>query len=328
MKLFMVRHGEGQHNVGEVKDDLLSELTDRGREEATITGKYLSKYTFDLVITSGLIRTHQTADLIIKELRHKPKDIRHLELFDELGPRNLSKKVVKEAGEILEKFMLKYQDDPIGYQANSRKTIQHLDKTFKTKPTIESDEKNVNAMLHYLQKLSNPQVLLVAHNGCIRDMINVALNLPFSITPKGYGINPHGNCNLSIMEYNPTGWKMLLPMSTTHLYAGAHRMSVKNPWLDFIMDDKKTVEARLLDEKRKRYKKKDYIQFNDQKVFQIKELVRYKSFEEMLIHEGLSNVLPEVRSIKEGVAIYHQFYPEESERKLGVVAIRFSRLRA
>lgn len=321
----MVRHGQSQHNVGPVDDDLLSELTERGRCEAIITGKYLSKYTFDLVITSGLIRTHQTADLIIKQLKHVPDNIRHLNIFNELGPRNLSKQVEESAGEILKNFLLKYRDDPIGYQANLRKTIQHMDKLFKVKETIEHDERLVKEMVRYLTGLANQQVLLVAHNGTIQDLITAFLNLPFGVTPKGRDINPCGNCNLTIMEYSSYSWKMLLPTTTTHLYAGAHKMSVKNPWLDFILNGKKTVEGRLLDDKRKTYKKKDYIQFNDQKVFQIKELVRYKSFEDMLIHEGLSNVLPEVKTIKEGVATYHQFYPEESERKLGVVAIRLTR---
>ncbi|OAE21544.1 hypothetical protein AXG93_2543s1030 [Marchantia polymorpha subsp. ruderalis] len=51
------------------------------------------------------------------------------------------------------------------------------------------------------------------------------------------------------------------------------------------------------------------------------DVKRYSTFEEMLEIEGLSSVLPEVTTIKEGVQVYRKFYSEAREKEAGVVGI-------
>lgn len=324
MKIILVRHGEAEHNVGLVKDDLQSRLTDKGKHQATITGKYLSKYTFDLVLTSALPRTIETAELILKENKHKPKTIKNLDIFNELGPRNLPKEVLDDADEIINNFKQKYQDDPIGYQREFRSIVLGLDKKYKIESLI-TDERNVDIMFKYLSSLKGKQILLVAHNGVIIELLNKIFSLPFAYHLKGFGIHPLGNCHISIIDYTERKWKLLLAPSTTHLYVDAHNMNVKEPWYGLIQEGKKTVEGRLLDDKRKKYKKGDYIKFNNQGwIFQIKKLTVYKTFKDMLISEGLSNVLPNVASLEDGIAVYKKYYNKEDEERLGVVAIRYN----
>lgn len=321
MKIVLVRHGEAEHNVGRVKDDLQSRLTDKGKRQATITGKYLSKYTFDLVITSALPRTIETSELILKENKHKPKTIKNLEIFNELGPRNLPKEVLADADKTINTFLQKYQDDPIGRQREYRSVILGLDKKYDM-DSLVTDEYKVKVMFKYLSSLKGKQILLVAHSGVILELLNTMFVLPFAYHIKGFGIHPIGNCNISIVDYTDKKWNLLLAPSTTHLYADAHNMNLKEPWYGLIQEGRKTVEGRLLDDKRKKYKKGDYIKFNNEGwVFQIKKINVYKTFKDMLISEGLVNVLPDITSLEDGIAVYRKYYLEEDEKRLGVVAI-------
>lgn len=221
MKLFMIRHGQSQHNIGHVPDDLLSCLTEKGQQQAKTTGEYLAKHNkpkFDLVITSGLCRTQQTADIIIPELNYKG-EILHLDLFNELGPKNLTEYLKKGAEKMTKDFMEKHKNDPIGYQCNFEKTIKAMDKRFKVKETVQHDHKKVLKMIDYLQDLNAKKVLLVAHNGVILDITTELLDLPFQVIPKGYGQKPTGNCSITVFDYDKKDciWTMLVPTSTSHL---------------------------------------------------------------------------------------------------------------
>ena len=67
---FFTRHGEAQHNVAAVKAEgrklLDPELTDLGREQASLLGKRLKGLS--VVVTSPLTRALQTTVLIVKEM--------------------------------------------------------------------------------------------------------------------------------------------------------------------------------------------------------------------------------------------------------------------
>lgn len=220
MLLFLVRHGEAEHNVGlmEGNDDTQSRLTDKGREQAAATGEYLSDYKFDLVVTSALPRAIETASLMVGKsniaLSH--------ELFNEVGPRNLPDTVLLDAKTILGTFEDEFKHDPIGYQLKYRDVIKGLDKKFKVKETIEHTEKQVKSAIRYLEDLGNGKckgkyVLLVAHSGIILDMVTEALQLPFMVVPLGKGKNPKGNCSITILKYKGKKWSLVVPTSTSHV---------------------------------------------------------------------------------------------------------------
>lgn len=98
-------------------------------------------------------------------------------------------------------------------------------------------------------------------------------------------------------------------------------MGLQEKYLRLIKEGKKKIEGRLYDEKRKRIKPGDIIIFEGRLKVKVKGLRVYHSFKEMLEKEGLERVLPNVKSIDEGVKIYRKFYSEEEEKKYGVVAI-------
>ena len=105
-----------------------------------------------------------------------------------------------------------------------------------------------------------------------------------------------------------------------------YKISIKQPWFDFIKSGKKTVEGRLNKGLFNRVQQGDNIiwQHNGNEC-KVRIMYRnvYKSFKDMLENEKLKNVLPNISNIEDGIKIYHQYYPEikDKERKFGVVAI-------
>jgi probable phosphoglycerate mutase len=89
-QLVIVRHGEsernvskdiakrrGAHSYGSGLRDMDTPLTKVGHRQAISTGEYLAKkYRFDMIISSPYLRTLQTADLILKQMRNKPTVVR------------------------------------------------------------------------------------------------------------------------------------------------------------------------------------------------------------------------------------------------------------
>ena len=90
LELYLVRHGQSRGNVGfgddeveftEINDPRLTEL---GTMQAKKAGKYLSDVNFDACYASGLIRTVQTANEIMKFQKEK-KDLNILPIITEVG---------------------------------------------------------------------------------------------------------------------------------------------------------------------------------------------------------------------------------------------------
>ena len=97
-------------------------------------------------------------------------------------------------------------------------------------------------------------------------------------------------------------------------------LDVQEPFLSFIKSGHKIVEGRLAKEKYLNLKKGDIIKINDIEVI-IKGVIKYLSFEEMLIMEGVKNVIPNAQKLSEAVNVYYKFYSKEDEKTLGVVGI-------
>lgn len=73
-RYFVVRHGEGDHNVQNVlssKADNPHHLTERGREEVALSAQALKDKNVDLIIASPFVRTRETADVIVEHLAYK-----------------------------------------------------------------------------------------------------------------------------------------------------------------------------------------------------------------------------------------------------------------
>lgn len=56
----------------------------------------------------------------------------------------------------------------------------------------------------------------------------------------------------------------------------------------------------------------------------VQEMTRktiYKTFEDMIVFEGVKNVIPDAKNIDEAEIVYYKFYSKEDEKVFGVVAI-------
>lgn len=106
-----------------------------------------------------------------------------------------------------------------------------------------------------------------------------------------------------------------------------HIMKLSEPYYSLVKTNKKTVEIRVYDEKRQKLKIKDTIVFTKQDGSgkfkkKIINLVISKNFETSIRGATLKKCMPNIKSIKEAVNIYHSFPNyKENAKKFGVVAI-------
>ncbi len=98
------------------------------------------------------------------------------------------------------------------------------------------------------------------------------------------------------------------------------QLTVQEPFLTFVKEGKKTVEGRLAKNKYCNLKICDIIKINDI-LLKVTNISRYKTFKEMLTKEGLNNVIPNAKSIQEGVDVYYKFYNPKDEKIFGVIGI-------
>ena len=100
------------------------------------------------------------------------------------------------------------------------------------------------------------------------------------------------------------------------------------PWFSYIKEGKKTVEGRINKGLFKQLQPGNIVVFkNGYDLVKVKFTGKneYPSFEEMLKKESLQRVLPNIKSIPEGINVYRQYFTEDVERQYGVVALKFTR---
>jgi len=104
------------------------------------------------------------------------------------------------------------------------------------------------------------------------------------------------------------------------------KVHVSLPWYTLIKEGSKTVEGRPNRSTFAQMKIGDKIEFfnkelNENFMVEITNVSHHKTFEEMIKTNGIDNVLPGIRTIDEGVAVYMQYYTKSIEDEFGVVGI-------
>ena len=103
------------------------------------------------------------------------------------------------------------------------------------------------------------------------------------------------------------------PMSRKHL---------SEPWFGYIRDGLKSVEGRLKRGFWSTCREGDFIIFyNDQEEtvkVRIDRITSYDSFAEYLQAEGLGRCLPGIETLEQGVEIYREIYPDQSDEVLAL----------
>ncbi|VAI02660.1 uncharacterized protein LOC119295154 isoform X1 [Triticum dicoccoides] len=102
-------------------------------------------------------------------------------------------------------------------------------------------------------------------------------------------------------------------------------LHVQEPYFTQLSAGSKNVEGRLAAGNYNRITQGSLLLFNKCLLLEVEAVRKYSSFSEMLQTETISNVLPGISSIEEGVKVYRKFYTEEKENSYGVLAISVSK---
>ena len=112
LELYLVRHGEAAERGKEYPDDSKRPLTSQGLSRLRKEAHALNALgvSFDLIITSPLVRTRQTADVLAEEMKSKPP----VTTSDALAPAGSQASVMQELG----KHMRKARVALVGHEPN------------------------------------------------------------------------------------------------------------------------------------------------------------------------------------------------------------------
>ena len=104
---------------------------------------------------------------------------------------------------------------------------------------------------------------------------------------------------------------------------------VQEPWFGYIKSGKKIIEGRLNKGSFQELKKGDIVHWkNIDNIIKTKiiSIHHHKDFEKMLKAHRLYNVLPNVRTYKDGVKVYNKFFSPFDVKKYGVLAIKIQKI--
>ena len=120
-----------------------------------------------------------------------------------------------------------------------------------------------------------------------------------------------------------------------HTISEQKTFNVSEPWFSLIQSGTKSVEGRLAKSRfaeiqpgeiikwtNEEQKTKDGKPMSREVITRVSGVVYYPDFEKYLTTERLKNCLPGVKTIKDGVTVYHKVYPKEERQKYKVMAIR------
>lgn len=99
---------------------------------------------------------------------------------------------------------------------------------------------------------------------------------------------------------------------------------VKDQYLQWILDGRKTIEVRVGYSSIQRLQVGDELLLNDQHRFVIKRVGRYANFQALLANENPALVAPEIPADKL-LSTLRSIYPPEKE-SLGVIALEIARV--
>lgn len=112
-------------------------------------------------------------------------------------------------------------------------------------------------------------------------------------------------------------------------------MKLDTIYFNYIKDGKKLYETRVYDKKRQQIKLLETVEFSDRndknRTFKavITELSYHKNFKEAIEEVGVKKVLPNAKSLQDGVEIYNSFEGgegltfKEAAKKYGVLRMKF-----
>jgi broad specificity phosphatase PhoE len=229
-EIYFIRHGETEWNKLKLGQGSRNDipLNKDGKMQAKLTGKYLNKYRqndkeFDLILSSPMLRTKETAEIIAKQIDYK-KDIIY---FKELIEKDQGLISIGKIYEELKKDnfyddFFKWVDlyektiDPIEkalFNEKNKKLFNKIIKKYEME-TEENIQKRIKFVLKYIEKCKENKILVISHGGTINELNKYILNA--YETPYGDFTNG-SNCHITSYTYENKKFKLIMAPNTLHL---------------------------------------------------------------------------------------------------------------
>ena len=210
-EIFLLRHGETDNNLYSTIKEKNPSLNMIGIEQSIITGKYLRDYickpnyqNFDLVISSYMKRTIQTAEIICDIINYNPKDIIISKTL-----KNPNSKEKNKDYKIISKGTNNKKTDPL---------IEKRNRLFNTNTMKIVDEVNARKLqaqkvIKFIEKNNYKKILIVCHNG---NIMYGFIPLLFNVLEINGDFRYGYTCHLSYIVENKKIYTLVNPPSTYH----------------------------------------------------------------------------------------------------------------
>lgn len=195
MKVYIVRHGESEGNANKVHSGWGAfPLTPKGKEQAEETGKILRPIPFDRIFVSDLVRTQETAAILL------PDRIADFELREDIREYNNGWLVGRsfaqmeaEYGEAYIHMRIMQDYSPLGSEKPEH-FVERV-KGFLTE-LEELEHKSEERPIH--------NVAVISHAGVLKCVAECVLGVPYRSS-----LMPTDNCSVNILEYANGRWRVL-----------------------------------------------------------------------------------------------------------------------
>lgn len=209
-EIFLLRHGETDNNFYTNNKIIDPSLNDIGIEQSIITGKYLRDFickannkNFDLVISSKMKRTIQTAEIICKYINYNTKNI--------LISKNLKNKDIKEKRKKykISKTFSNSKIDPLTEKIN-----RLFDKnTMKLVDEVNIRKLQAQKVIKFIENNNYKKILIVCHNG---NIMYGFIPLLFNVLEINGDFRYGYTCHLSYIVENNKIYTLVNSPSTYH----------------------------------------------------------------------------------------------------------------
>lgn len=159
-KIYFVRHGESEGNIGPIRQTGASSLSEKGKVQAVSVAKRCAKLPVDLIISSSMKRAKETAHIILEK---SAKPIEYSDLFVER----------RRSSEVLGKP----KDSEIASRAE-REIEAHFHETgwrFSDEENFDDLKERARKALKYLAERPEEDILVVTHGFFIRIIMALVL---------------------------------------------------------------------------------------------------------------------------------------------------------
>jgi broad specificity phosphatase PhoE len=244
-KIIFVRHGESTENIainlGKAYDKDNIKLTEKGINQAKLTGKYLLDIykQFDCVISSPIHRCVQTSNLIMDELNQHNLELYTEDLLIEdasirdifAGLSKIEQDKILNSDTTYNKIIrkIRHTRNPYDKYNLDKIILNYKISKYKYLPTEYDVESNIIEFLSKLKKIikqnNYTRLLVITHSGVISKLQKIICNIDIEsnifISDRGFTSEDDllGNCACACISFslNNGRYKLISPSNTNHL---------------------------------------------------------------------------------------------------------------